>query len=97
MSGFVPLPGLEHLLQQYLREMALDWDVLKSLLTGPQTDLARHAHGMGGKCAMMGDLALAKVLYALEQEALAGRRDQVASLLAEADYLLACRCPAKIN
>jgi len=93
VSGFTVTPGLEHLAAQYAKEMELDGERLAALAQGSATELAAHAHAMGGKCAMIGDKGLATVLYGLEQDALAGRAARVTAALAEVETLLSHRRP----
>lgn len=93
MTGFTVTVGLEHLLPAYLSEMAQDSIRLTELADGPLSELAHHAHGMGGKCAMIGDLTLAHLLYEVERVALLGQADQVAEVLTQAHSLLTHRHP----
>ena len=88
MTGFAVTPGLDHLLPAYVAEMAADGDRLRALAVGPDDDLAYHAHGMGGKCAMIGDQELAQALYDLEALILSGHGDRVPQALARIGLLL---------
>lgn len=60
---------LTHLIPTYCAELAADIARLRELLTADRESLAEHAHAMGGKCAMFGDIELAEMLYEIEREA----------------------------
>ena len=93
MSGFTVTPGLENLLPTYRAELVKDCAILQTLRTASLADLAVNAHGMGGKCAMMGDGVLAAMLYDLEQVALAGDVPHCADLVDQILALSAHRSP----
>jgi len=84
VTAFTVTPGLERLLPAYLSEMRQDAKRLRTLADGNLSELAHHAHGMGGKCAMIGDLELAHILYDLERLALSGHKDTVAARVQQA-------------
>ena len=81
MTAFPVTPGLEHLLPAYFKELAQDTQTLCRLRDGNPLDLAHHAHGFGGKCAMMGDRGLADWLYELERQARAGQRERAVQMV----------------
>ena len=83
MTNFTVTPGLDHLLAAYLQELAADAKVLQDEKDGPLAEIAYHAHGLGGKCAMIGDRKLADHLYEMERQALADQRSNVDRMLAE--------------
>lgn len=75
--------GLEHLLPQFVAEMAKDAAILTGLAGAPLDALAEHAHAMRGKAAMFGEGILYGLLSRMEELALAGQPQRLPALSAQ--------------
>lgn len=73
--------GLEHLLPQFIAEMAKDAALLAALADAPLADLGEHAHAMRGKAGLFGETRLYDLLTVMEQLALEGDSGRMAELI----------------
>lgn len=81
-AGFHIPAGLEHLLPNFLAEMAKDQPALQHLAGGGDLPaLAEYAHGVRGKCGMFGEERLFGLLSRLEAAAARADRREVDEIM----------------